>query len=66
MAFCFVVGWLGEVLDFPDWVTRLSPYSHVPLVPAQPMQWDTPAWLLLVAVALVTLGAAKLANRDIG
>jgi ABC-2 type transport system permease protein len=66
MAFCFVIGWLGEVLDFPDWVTRLSPYSHVPLVPAQPMQWDTPAWLLLVAVALVTLGAAKLANRDIG
>jgi len=37
LAFCVVVGWLGTVLDFPQWVTEMSPYSHVPQVPAEPM-----------------------------
>jgi ABC-2 type transport system permease protein len=65
LAFCFVVGWLGTVLDFPAWLTRVSPYAHVPLVPAENMEW-TPMLISTVSVVvLVTGGIAKLSNRDI-
>jgi ABC-2 type transport system permease protein len=66
LAFCFLIGWLGEVLDFPGWVVELSPYTHVPLVPAQPLAWTPLLWLTVIFVALVTLGTTKLAKRDIG
>jgi ABC-2 type transport system permease protein len=66
LAFCFVVGWLGTVLRFPDWLTRLSPYAHVPLVPAVDVAWTPLAWTAVFTVALVTVGLANLGNRDIG
>jgi ABC-2 type transport system permease protein len=66
MAFCFLVGWLAEVLDLPAWVRGLSPYTHVDLVPAQPMAWGSALWMTLIAVGLVTLGIANLSKRDIG
>lgn len=66
MAFCFVVGWLGEVLGFPQWVGNVSPYTHVDLVPAQPMAWAAALWMAAIAVGLVTMGLTKLSNRDIG
>lgn len=65
LAFCFVVGWLGTVLRFPDWLTQVSPYAHVPLVPAVDVAWTSLAWMGAFTVALVTVGLAKLGNRDI-
>lgn len=65
LAFCVVVGWLGTVLDFPQWVTEMSPYSHVPQVPAEPMAWAPLLALVVFTVASVTVGATKLAKRDI-
>lgn len=64
-AFCFVIGWLGTVLSFPEWVDQASPYTHVPLVPAQHVAWTPLLWLSLFAVALLTLGIGKLEKRDI-
>jgi ABC-2 type transport system permease protein len=54
------------VLRFPDWVVRLSPYSHVPTVPAEGPDWVPLLILTLLAVALVTVGTAKAVKRDIG
>jgi ABC-2 type transport system permease protein len=65
MAFCFVVGWLAEVLGFPRWVVEMSPYSHVALVPAQDLGWGALLTLCAVSVGLVTLGITKLVKRDI-
>jgi hypothetical protein len=31
---CFLLAYLGPLLSLPDWVMDLSPYSHVPLLPA--------------------------------
>jgi ABC-2 type transport system permease protein len=65
LAFCFVTGWLGTVLSIPDWVTKLSPYTHVPLVPAEPVTWAPMLWLTAFSVLLLTVGIANLAKRDI-
>ncbi len=34
----FLLGPLAELLQLPGWVAGLSPYSHVPKVPAEPLR----------------------------
>jgi ABC-2 type transport system permease protein len=66
VALCFVVGWLGDVLELPGWVMDGSPFTHTPALPGEEL---TPAPLLvLLAVAAVgtVTGAAGLRRRDIG
>lgn len=64
-AGCFVVGWLGNVLDIPAWLADLSPFTHIAQVPAEPLAWAPLAWLALISVGCVTVGVANLSKRDI-
>lgn len=72
-----VVGWValgasvmltlvGELLELPRWLVRLSPYSAVPQYPAEQWSW-TPLVVLTVLTAAST-GAAwwRFRRRDIG
>ena len=34
LAGCFVVGFFGQVLSLPGWLQDLSPFQHVPRLPA--------------------------------
>lgn len=66
VAFSFVIGWLGELLDPPTWVEDLSPFSHLPAVPAEDLT-ATPVLLLSAATALlVAVGWSGFRRRDIG
>ncbi len=65
-GFCFVAGWLGGLLGLPAWVTWLSPFSHVPSVPAEHVTVGGSAVMLLVAAALVVAGAVGHRRRDLG
>ncbi len=42
LAVCFVLGWLGGLLDPPRWVQELSPFWHTPAVPVDPVTWSAP------------------------
>jgi ABC-2 type transport system permease protein len=64
LTFCVVVMVFGELLQFPEWVVELSPFSHVPLAPAQPFAWEPVLWLLLVAVVAAATGLAAFRHRD--
>jgi len=66
LAFCFVIGWLGGLLQPPDWVSDLSPYSHVPQVPAEAVQAAPLVTLTALTVAAVALAVVGLRRRDIG
>jgi len=58
---CLVVGEFGQLMGLPEWTKDVSPYSHVPPVPAQPLE---PGPLLaLLAVAAVLLGGGLVAFR---
>ncbi|OEJ52655.1 ABC transporter permease [Streptomyces agglomeratus] len=61
----FVVGYLGELLQFPDWLNLVSPFGHVPQLPAAEMEWTPMAVLTLVAAGLVWLGLEGFRRRDL-
>ena len=65
LALCVVVGYLGEVLDLPEWVRQLSPFEHVPKVPAEPFTVLPLLLLVAVAAGLWALGDAGLRRRDL-
>ncbi|MGW8062326.1 ABC transporter permease [Streptomyces ziwulingensis] len=64
-AYAFVVGYLGQILRFPDWMNNLSPFGHVPRLPAADMEWTPLLVLTLVAAGLVWLGLAGFRRRDL-
>ena len=63
---CFVVGLLGDVLNLPTWTRDLSPFEHVPQVPAADLDVVPLVVLTLVAAGLVAAGLAGFRRRDLG
>ena len=66
LAACLVVGFLGAVLNLPDWFQDLSPFEHVPQLPAAPLAITPLLAMSAVAIGLLVVGLAGLRRRDIG
>lgn len=64
VAWVAVVGLLGGVLKLPQWALDLSPFEHVPALPADSVDGLPIVALLLVAAAFMALGLALLDRRD--
>jgi ABC-2 type transport system permease protein len=64
-VYAFVVGYLGQLLQFPGWMSDLSPFGHVPQLPAAPMSWTPMVVLTLVAAGLVRVGLEGFRRRDL-
>ncbi|MFC9888559.1 ABC transporter permease [Streptomyces pilosus] len=64
-VYAFVVGYLGQILRFPGWMNNLSPFGHVPRLPAADLDWTPLLLLTLVAAGLVGLGLAGFRRRDL-
>ncbi|MDQ0844103.1 ABC transporter permease [Streptomyces sp. V1I6] len=64
-VYAFVVGYLGQLLQFPGWMSDLSPFGHVPQLPAAPMSWTPMVVLTLVAAGLVGVGLEGFRRRDL-
>jgi ABC-2 type transport system permease protein len=62
---CFLVSYLGPLLALPEWVMDLSPYNHVPLLPAADASAGPLLALTAVAAALVALGVIAFRRRDV-
>jgi ABC-2 type transport system permease protein len=60
-----VMGQLGALLELPQAVLNLSPFTHVPALPAEELAWLPVFVLLGVAVALTALGAGAFRRRDL-
>jgi ABC-2 type transport system permease protein len=65
LALALVVGQLGSLLDLPQWALDISPFTHVPLVPADPFTATPIIWLTVAALALGGLGFAAFRRRDL-
>jgi ABC-2 type transport system permease protein len=63
---CLVFGQLGEILQFPQWLLNLSPFTHVPDLPLGEVTFVPLVWLIALAALLVMVGIAGLQRRDIG
>lgn len=62
----FLVGPLAELLQLPGWVAGLSPYSHVPKVPAESVRAVPELALTLLATLLLAAAWWRYRERDIG
>jgi len=65
LVWAIVVGLFGSLIDIPQWARNLSPFEHVPALPASGFD-VTPVLLLSVAAAALTaIGLVAFARRDI-
>ncbi|MFD3484520.1 ABC transporter permease [Streptomyces sp. NPDC058665] len=64
-VYAFVVGYLGPILQFPNWMNNLSPFGHIPQLPAADMTWTPLLILTAVAASLICLGLAGFRHRDL-
>ncbi|MEU6503255.1 ABC transporter permease [Streptomyces californicus] len=61
----FLVGYLGPVLRLPEGLRNLSPFGHVPRLPAAEPAWTPLLVLTAVAAGLIALGLAGFCRRDL-
>ncbi len=61
----FLVGYLGQILQFPDWLNNLSPFGHIPQLPAKELTVTPLLMLTGIAAALVFAGLAAFRRREI-
>jgi ABC-2 type transport system permease protein len=66
LAVCFIIGLLSDVLNLPSWADDLSPFEHVPQVPAADVEVLPLAVLTLAAAGLMAAGLAGFRRRDVG
>jgi len=59
------VGLFAQLLDLPQWLIDLSPFQHVPQVPATSFDIVPVLVLALVAVGLTAVGLAGFRRRDL-
>ncbi|RVW00203.1 ABC transporter permease [Rhodococcus xishaensis] len=65
LALFLLFGLLGPLLGLPDFIRNLSPFSHVPPVPAADVTGTPLMWMVAVAVVLTAGGVALFRRRDL-
>lgn len=66
LALCLFIGLFGQLADLPAWVVDLSPFEHVPAMPAAGFALGPLLILTAVAAALAAAGMAGFRARDAG
>ena len=65
VLYSFFVLYIGNLIQFPDWVGQLSPYGHVPQVPIEEATFMPLFLLCSIAVVLLVAGFVGFRKRDI-
>jgi ABC-2 type transport system permease protein len=66
VAAVVVVDLFGTLLDLPQWALNVSPFQHVPAVPAESFRVAPIVTLVACAAVLAAVGSTGLRRRDIG
>jgi len=61
-----VIGFFGQLLELPEWLIDLSPFQHVPSMPAEGFSAGPVLALTGVAAALIVAGMVGFRHRDAG
>lgn len=60
-----IVGVFASLLDFPDWLLNLSPFSHPAQMPVEDFALLPLVWLTLLGLAGVAIGLVGLRRRQV-
>ncbi len=66
VAVSAIVGLLSETLKLPQWTRNVSPFQHVPAMPAASFEPLPLVVLVVVAAGFTLVGLAAMNRRDIG
>jgi polyether ionophore transport system permease protein len=61
-----LLGQLGAILELPQWLMDVSPFTHTPKLPGADLTATPLVALTLVAAALIATGLTTFRNRDLG
>jgi ABC-2 type transport system permease protein len=65
LGYSFMVIYIGRILQIPDWIPRVTPFGHVPLIPVEKASPAGAAALLAIAAVLMYAGLRGYEQRDI-
>ncbi|SFE17815.1 ABC-2 type transport system permease protein [Lentibacillus persicus] len=65
LFYSFVVLYFGNMFQFPDWVSNLSPFGYIPEMPIEEMAWMPVIILTVIALVLAVAGMLGYRKRDI-
>ena len=65
VIYCFIVIYLGGILDFPKWMNAISPFDHIPQIPADDMKVIPLITLTIMTLLITLLGFVGYKRRDI-
>ena len=65
LVLALLLGQLGPLLQFPQWLMDISPFTHIPTVPTQDVGWAPLVVLSLLAAVLILAGVTGFRRRDV-
>ncbi|MFC2947451.1 ABC transporter permease [Virgibacillus sediminis] len=65
LVYSFMAIYWGGLFDLPDWLSKLSPYGHVPQLPVEDMAAMPVVLLIVSALVLAVAGFIGYNRRDI-
>ncbi|PPA69309.1 ABC transporter permease [Jeotgalibacillus proteolyticus] len=65
LGYSFFVVYLGGLMQFPEWLGKLSPFGHIPQIPVEEFNLLNLALLTLIALLLTAAGFAGFKKRDL-
>jgi ABC-2 type transport system permease protein len=63
--YAFLVGYLGQILQFPNWMNNLSPFGHIPQLPVADLDLVPLVALTALAAALAVGGLFAFREREV-
>ncbi|MCR2821451.1 ABC transporter permease [Lederbergia panacisoli] len=65
LLYSFIVVYLGKLLQFPEWMSNLSPYGYIPQLPIEDMKFMSVLMLTIIAIITSLIGFLFYNKRDI-
>lgn len=65
LFYSFIVVYLGGLLQFPEWMSNLSPFGHIPQLPVEEMDFMKISVVTVIALAITVIGFIGYNRRDI-
>lgn len=65
IVYAFIVFYFGSILQMSDWMMDLSPFNHVPAIPAESFDWVSTVLLTGLAAIFVVVGWIGFRRRDL-